>query len=94
MPGGKHGQKAVYDDDYDDYDYDDEEFFDEEDEAYQIDRAPAVTGRKEEGASPISRPETSSRKGVIDKEEDELSSLLAQLIPEFGESRKQEVSNE
>lgn len=76
MPGGKHGGKAVFDDDYDDdYDDYDDRFYDDEEEEVE-----------EEHVNEPAKDNTKSRPGASSEEDPELHSLLCQLIPGFQEA--------
>lgn len=89
MPGGKHGSRAIADDDYDYYDYEEDE---EEEEDY------AEVERNEPVNKPI-QPELANQGGQkteaarksphlpgADDDEGDLNSLLAQLIPSLAHS--------
>lgn len=70
MPGGKHGGKAVIDDDYDDYDDYEDDYYDEDEEV-------AV----EEHVTEPAKAESNKQPLTSTEDDAELHSLLCQLIP-------------
>lgn len=84
MPGGKHGARAIADDDYDDDYYDgEEEYYDEDGEYEQDSRDPEPHVSKTEK----SNTEHSEGPSTLTQDEEELNSLLSQLIPDFNQSQ-------
>lgn len=88
MPGGKHGARAIAEDDYDDY-YDDEEDYYDEDEEEGIYKSNDRKAQPQTPKTDTRGTQQSAQHQSLDQDEEELNSLLAQLIPDLGESRRE-----
>ena len=86
MPGGKHGARAIAEDDYDDYYDDEEDYYNDDDESEQDVRnaESQVSKPTQKNTEQSAQPQKSSQ---LDQDEEELNILLAQLIPDLKQTR-------